>query len=196
MATRYNDPDDSTEPFHEMFASSVIRHTEPWWQYYHHFSSYVGRCCSLLSQGKFVGDVAVLLPHSRRLEQDGPGAPTAIGTRRTFIKWGEIAPLIVHNGFDFNFVNDQVLVERSSLENGKLVIEKMEHSVLILPRVTSIDVPTLERVRDFCRGGGMVVAIERVPEYSTGFARYEENDAKVRSIVAEMFGTFPFMNRS
>ncbi len=37
----YNDPDDNTEPFHEMFASSVIRHTEPWWQYYHHFSSYM-----------------------------------------------------------------------------------------------------------------------------------------------------------
>ena len=57
----------------------------------------------------------------------------------------------MHNGFDFNFVNDQVLVERSSLENGKLVIEKMDHSVLILPRMTSIiSLNSMERVRDFC----------------------------------------------
>jgi hypothetical protein len=186
----YNDPDDSTEPFHEMFASSVIRHTEPWWQYYHHFSSYVGRCCSLLSQGKFIGDVAVFSPIRDAWSKTAP-ATNGDWDPQNLIKWGELAPLIVHNGFDFNFVNDQVLVERSSLENGKLVIEKMEHSVLILPRVTSIDVPTLERVRDFCRGGGMVVAIDRVPEYSTGFARYEANDDKVKSIVAEMFGNIP-----
>ena len=89
---------------------------------------------------------------------------------------------------DFNFVNDQVLVERSSLENGKLVIEKMEHSVLILPRVTYLSLPTLERVRDFCRAGGVVIAIERLPEFSTGFIGYEENGTKLQGIIAEMFG--------
>ena len=68
----YNDPDDNTEPFHEMFASSVIRHTEPWWQYYHHFTSYVARCCSLLSQGRFVGDIAVLSPIPDSWSKVGP----------------------------------------------------------------------------------------------------------------------------
>jgi hypothetical protein len=50
---------------------------------------------------------------------------------------------------------------------------------------------SLERVRDFCRAGGVVIAIERLPEYSTGFTGFEENDAKVQSIVAEMFGAIP-----
>ena len=186
----YNDPGEDTEPFHEMFASSVIRHTEPWWQYYHHFSAYVGRCCSLLSQGRFVGDVAVFSPIRDAWSKVAPST-NVDWDPQNLIKFGEIAPLIVHNGFDFNFVNDQVLLQRSSIENGKLVIEKMEHSVLILPRVTNIDLPTLERVRDFCRGGGVVIALDRVPEYSTGFVGYEENDAKVKSIVAEMFGTIP-----
>ncbi len=184
----YNDPGEDTEPFHEMFASSVIRHTEPWWQYYHHFSSYVGRCCTLLSQGRFVADVAVFSPIRDAWSKIAPST-NGDWDPQNLIKFGEIAPLIVRNGFDFNFVNDQVLLERSSLESGKLVIEKIEHSVLILPRVTNIDVPTLERVRDFCRAGGIVVAIERVPEYSTGFVGYDENDTKVKSIVAEMFGS-------
>jgi hypothetical protein len=37
----------------------------------------------------------------------------------------------------------------------------------------------------------VVIAIERLPQFSTGFTGYEENDAKLRSIVAEMFGTIP-----
>lgn len=186
----YNDPDDSTEPFHEMFAVSVIRHTEPWWQYYHHFSSYISRCCSLLSQGRFVGDVAVLSPIPDAWSKSNPSAEMYWAPETT-IKWGDLAPLIVRNGFDFNFVNDQVLVEHSSLSNGKLVIEKMEHSVLILPRMTYLSLVTMERVRDFCRAGGVVIAIERLPEFSTGFTGYEENGAKLKSIVAEMFGTIP-----
>jgi len=186
----YNDPDDSTEPFHEMFAVSVIRHTEPWWQYYNQFSSYIARCCSLLSQGRFVGDVAILSPIPDAWSKSSPSAEM-YWAPETAIKWGDIAPLIVHNGFDFNFVNDQVLVERSSLSNGKLVIEKMEHSVLILPRMTYLSLATLERVRDFCQSGGVVIAIERLPEFSTGFTGYEENDAKVKSIINEMFGTIP-----
>ena len=186
----YNDPDDNTEPFHEMFASSVIRHTEPWWQYYHHFTSYMARCCSLLSQGRFVGDVAVLSPIPDAWSKAGP-SKEFFWSPDTDIKWGELAPLIVRNGYDFNFVNDQVLVERSSFENGKLVIEKMEHSVLILPRVTYLSLPTLERVRDFCRAGGVVIAIERLPEFSTGFIGYEENGTKLQGIIAEMFGNIP-----
>ena len=186
----YNDPDDSTQPFHEMFAISVIRHTEPWWQYYHHFSSYIARCCSLLSQGQFVGDVAVLSPIPDAWSKSGPSTEM-YWQPETSIKWGEIAPLIVRNGFDFNFVNDDVLVRRSSLSNGKLVIEKMEHSVLILPRITYLALRTMERVRDFCRAGGIVIAIENLPEFSTGFADFVENNAKLKAIVAEMFGAIP-----
>ena len=186
----YNDPDDNTEPFHEMFAVSVIRHTEPWWQYYHHFSSYIGRCCSLLSQGRFVGDLAILSPVPDSWSKAGPSAEM-YWSPETAIKWGEVAPLIVRHGFDFNIINDQVLTERSSLANGKLVLEKMEHSVLILPRMTYLSLDSLERVRDFCQAGGVVIAIERLPEFSTGFTGYEANDAKLQSIVAEMFGTTP-----
>jgi len=186
----YNDPNDDTEPFHEMFASSVIRHTEPWWQYYNQFSSYVARCCSLLSQGRFVGDVAILSPIEDSWSKISP-TTNHDWDPQTAIKWGEVAPLTVRSGFDFNFVNDQVLVERSSLENGKLVIEKMEHSVLVLPRMTYVALPTLQRARDFCQAGGTVIAVERLPESATGFIGYEENGGKVRSIIAEMFGTIP-----
>ena len=80
----YNDPTDETEPFHEMFASSVIRHTEPWWQYYHHFTSYA---CALLlcwrSQGRFVEmRIAVLSPHATTLRARWVRRWERIGRRR------------------------------------------------------------------------------------------------------------------
>ena len=186
----YNDPDEKTEPFIEMYASAVIRHTEPWWQYYNYFTSYMARCCALLSQGHFVGDVAILSPtpdawSKASVPQELFWSPEAA------IKWGELPALLVRSGYDFNFVNDQVLVEQSKLEKGRLVIGKMQHSVLILPNVTYISTKTMERVRDFCRAGGVVIATERLPEFSTGFVGFVENDRQLHSLVQEMFGEAP-----
>ncbi|MBZ5562218.1 MAG: hypothetical protein LAP13_07325 [Acidobacteriia bacterium] len=184
----YNDPDEKVEPFIEMYASAVIRHTEPWWQYYHHFTSYVARCCSLLAQGHFVGDLAVLSPiHDAWCKSTVPN--TVFWSPDATIQWGDLAPLIVHSGYDFNFVNDQVLVERSKLANGKLLIGEMAHSVLLLPNITYIPVRTLERVKEFCQSGGVVIAIGRLPEFATGYTSYIEHDRQVQSAVEELFGT-------
>jgi len=186
----YNDPDEKTEPFIEMYASAVIRHTEPWWQYYHHFTSYMARCCALLSQGHFVGDVAILSPTPDAWSK--ASVPQELfWSPETTIKWGDLPPLLVHSGYDFNFVNDQVLVEKSKIEKGKLVIGKMEHSVLILPNVTYISAKTMQRVCDFCRAGGVVIATERLPEFSTGFTGFVESDQQLRGLVQEMFGDVP-----
>jgi hypothetical protein len=186
----YNDPDEKLEPFIEMYASAVIRHTEPWWQYYNHFTSYLARSCSLLAQGHFVGDVAVLSPipdawSKATVPRDIFWSPE--GT----LHWGDLAPLIVRAGYDFNFVNDQVLVERSKLASGKLRIGEMEHSVLVLPNISYIALRTLERVKEFCQSGGVVIATERVPEFATGFAGYVDRDKQVQAIVRELFGEIP-----
>ena len=188
----YNDPDDSTEPFHEMFA--VLGDPA------HRTVVAVLPSLFLLHRPLLLacfrkGGLWATSPSSRRFRMPGarqvPRRTNVLVRPETHIKWGEVAPLIVRHGFDFNMINDQVLVERSSLASGKLVIEKMEHSVLILPRMTYLSLRSLERVRDFCQAGGVVIAIERLPEFSTGFTAYEENDAKLQSIVAEMFGTIP-----
>lgn len=186
----YNDPDERTEPFTEMYASAVIRHTEPWWQYYHAFSAYLARTCSVLSQGYFVGDVAILAPIPDAWCKTRP-PETVFWAPDETIKWGELPQLIVQSGFDFNLVNDQVLVEKSKVAGGKMAIGKMQHSVMILPNVTYIATDTMERVRDFCRDGGSVIATEQLPQYSTGFENFQANDQRVQEIVREAFGEIP-----
>jgi hypothetical protein len=183
----YNDPDEKTEPFIEMYASAVIRHTEPWWQYYNHFTSYMARCCSLLSRGHFAGDVAILSPIPDAWCK--AAAPQKVfWSPEATIHWDDLPSLIVHHGYDFNFVNDDVLTDRSRFEGGKLRIGQMEHSVLILPDVTYIPLKTIERVRAFCQSGGTVIATRRLPWFATGFGKYYEHDAAVQAAVREMFG--------
>ena len=183
----YNDPDEKTEPFIEMFASSVIRHTEPWWQYYHHFTEYLARSCCLLQQGNFVGDVAVLSPIPDAWSRAGV-PETLYWSPEATIRWGELASLIVHSGYDFNLINDKALLEKPKLEGDKLVIGGTEHSALVLPNLTFIPLETLERVRDFCQAGGLVVATERLPEFATGYENFREKDRRVASTVRELFG--------
>ncbi len=183
----YNDPDERTEPFTEMYASAAVRHTEPWWQYYHKFSAYLARTCSLLSQGYFVGDVAVLSPIPETWCKIQP--PEAYYWQPDeSIDWGQLPELIVHSGFDFNLVNDHILVKESQITGGKLQIGKMQHSVLILPNMTYIPAASMERVLEFCRSGGLVIATEHLPQYSTGFQNFDTNNQRVRDMVRQIFG--------
>jgi hypothetical protein len=65
----------------------------------------------------------------------------------------------------------------------------MEYRVLLLPNISAMPLKSLEIIRDFVSDGGVVVALERVPEASVGFDDYERRDREVRAIVEEMFDT-------
>ncbi|MGB9606870.1 MAG: glycosylhydrolase-like jelly roll fold domain-containing protein, partial [Bryobacteraceae bacterium] len=45
----------------------------------------------------------------------------------------------------------------------------------------------MERIEQYARGGGVVIALERIPGASTGLANWAERDARVRSIASRMF---------
>jgi hypothetical protein len=65
----------------------------------------------------------------------------------------------------------------------------MEYRILLLPNIRAIPLESLKIVRDFVSGGGVVIALERVPEFSVGLDDFERKDREVRTIVMEMFDT-------
>ena len=46
----------------------------------------------------------------------------------------------------------------------------------------------MEKIAEFCRRGGIVIATLRLPEYAYGWKNREENTARLKSLVAQMFG--------
>ena len=75
----------------------------------------------------------------------------------------------------------------SFIENGQIKIRNMSYKVLLLPNTKALPVETLEAIRQYVAGGGVVIAFDEVPDKSTGFINYRQNDQRVQEIMKEMF---------
>jgi len=176
-------PERDIAPSRRFHAAILISHPNVWWPYYRLLSDYIARCCYLLRQGRFVADIAVYSPLANQWTHD---VRNARKWTRNF-DWGSLGKLLIANGYDFDLINDDVLQNRASLEDGVIRVRDLEYRVLLLPNIQAMPLESLERVREYARGGGVVIALERVPEFSVGLADYERKDEAVRAIVSEMF---------
>lgn len=176
-------PERDIAPSRRFESEVLISHTNVWWKYHRLLSDYVARCCYLLRQGRPMADVAVYLPLANQwtLDVRNPRRWT-----RNF-DWGSLGKLLMANGYDFDLVNDDVLLKHARMEDGVIRVRDLEYRILLLPNIRSMPLETLERVRDWVHGGGAAVALERVPESSVGLRDYERKDAAVRAIAQEMF---------
>jgi len=103
------------------------------------------------------------------------------------VPFGPLPKILVANGYDFDCVNDDLLLNHARIENGKLVIHGYDYSVLVLPRAICLAPETLERISSFVEQGGTVLALARLPEYSPGMAGREKRDAALRARRAQLF---------
>ncbi|MCC6698234.1 MAG: hypothetical protein IT365_21605 [Candidatus Hydrogenedentes bacterium] len=161
----------------------VLNHTNVWWQHYRLLADYLARCCYLLRLGHPQKDIAIYSPLANQWTLDVKNARK--WTREFY--WGDLGKLIAANGYDFDLINDDVLQHHADLGSGRIRAGGMSYRVLILPNIQAIPLATLQKVQQFVQDGGVVIALERVPDSATGLTDCATNDAQVRTIVSEMF---------
>jgi hypothetical protein len=176
-------PETEFAPARRFGAEMVISPVNPWWPYYRRLSDYVARASWMLRQGAPVLDVAVYSPLANQWTKD------VLNARRWTrdFDWGELGALLLGNGYDFNLINDDVLQRSAVFDGQSLRVRDLDFGVLILPNIEAMPLASLRRVRDYARGGGVVIALEQTPRASTGLARWREQDEEVRALAAEMF---------
>lgn len=170
-------------PTRGFFAAIRISPENIWWPHYRPLADYTARCCRLLREGRFTAEVAVYSPLANQW------ALSALNARKWTreFDFGALGELLMANGHAFDLVNDDVLQHRASLEGDRLRLGEMRYRALILPDITAIPLETLRTVEAFARGGGRVLALERVPDAATGLRDQTANSAEVRRICAELF---------
>jgi alpha-L-rhamnosidase len=178
-------PERDIAPSRRFWAEMLVSHPNIWWTRYRLLSDYIARSSYLLRQGRFVADIAVYSPLANQWTFD---VRNARKWTRGF-DWGRLGSALLANGYDFDIINDDALQNHARLEDGAIRVRDLEYRVLLLPNIAAMPLESLERIRDFARGGGTVIALERVPECSTGLADCEQKDKAVRDIVDEMFDT-------
>lgn len=170
-------------PTRRFGAEMLISHVNVWWPYYRRLSDYVARGCVMMRYGRPVADIAVYSPLANQWTKD------VLNARRWTrdFDWGDLGKLLLANGWDFDLINDDVLQRHARFEGQAIRVRDLEYRALILPNIEALPPESMERIEQYARGGGVVIALERIPEASTGFLNYAERDARVRSIAAKLF---------
>jgi hypothetical protein len=138
------------------------------------FIKYLKRCNMMLQQGQYVADVAYFI---------GEDAPKMTGITDPKL------PL----GYSFDYINSEVIKERVSVNNGKLVLPNgIRYSVLVLPKLETMRPELLEKIRDLVDKGAVILGPR--PLRSPSLQDYPSSDQKVQKMAAELWGNVDGIN--
>ena len=142
--------------------------TVTWWSEGKAWVGYATRCQSLLQEGRFAADVLLFA---------GEGAPGG----------SPHEPALKAQGYDYDACNADVLLHRTSVKDGRLVLEDgMSYRLLVLPNSRFLTPATLAKLRELVSAGAIVAGPK--PLRSPSLADLPEGDARVREIAGELWG--------
>ena len=192
------------------YASIMLNDNNPWWPYFHLLADYVRRTSYALSLGTPRVDVAVYLPEDDvmakqpigegeglnlymstkfRLSGDKPvqefGLPSAYQAESAVLK------TIMTAGYSFDGFDRSILQPGLKTSAGRLEAGDVSYRIVILPGLRGISLPILERLADFCRSGGVLIATRRLPDAAYGLKDRDANNSRVQRLIAELFGGGP-----
>ncbi len=176
-------PEKEVSPSRSLPFAAYIQPQNVWWKYYPKLAEYIARCSYLLRQGDFAPDIALYSPLANQW------AKNVLNMRKWTreFDWGELGNLLISNGYNYDLINDDALQNLSEIEDGKIKIRNLEYKMLILPNVETIPLKTMQFIEKYVDNGGIVIALERLPEKSTGFQNYQQGDEKVKELADNLF---------
>jgi hypothetical protein len=123
------------------FAGTHYSRNVTWWEQTPAFNNYMARCSYMLQQGLFVADALYYrgdgIGHNEQMKS-GPALP---------------AP-----GYDHDNCNMDVLLNRVSTKNGRIVLpDGMSYKILVIDGQGKIALPALEKLTVLVKAGAIVV---------------------------------------
>lgn len=157
------------KPNYVYFAGTHYSRNVTWWDETPAFNAYLGRCSYMLQQGLFVADA---------LYYTGDGIGHGEQMKST--------PALPAQGYDHDNCNLDVLLNRVSVKNGRLVLpDGMSYKMLVLPNQPKISYAALQKLAELVNGGAIVVGPQ--PEALAGLILNADENAKARKLIAALW---------
>ena len=167
-------PASAGEPGWRFYAAAVFNNHNPWWLVMPDITLYLQRASFLLRQGRPANDVALYLPTDDAWAGFTPGR-VSVNQAMDDLIGPQVIPQILDAGYNFDFIDD------GAIANGGV-----PHRILVLPGVQRIPLATLQKLQEYVRNGGTVIATRRAPSRAPGLI--EQTDAaKIREIAQNLF---------
>ena len=151
--------------------ANIISENLIWWPKAAGFMHYLGRSSFMLQQGHFVGDA---------LYYHGEEAPY-------FEKPKHFKPEL-GLGYDYDVTNADILLNRLSVEDGKLMLPHGQHyEVLVLPDKNFMTMPVLQKIEQLLNDGAVIIGPK--PLKSNGLSgNMNKRNQAVENLAGEIWG--------
>ena len=145
------------------------------------FMDYLSRTSYMLQKGKFVADIVYLL---------NEGAPS------TMPIWGDGLNPKPPAGFDYDYINTDVLLDRLSVDkNGNLILpDGMRYRILVLPEIQNMTLPVIKKIEFLVKKGAAVIGPK--PIKSPSLSGFPKVDLKVKEIADNVWGDLDGKSRN
>lgn len=131
------------------------------------FVDYVRRCNFLLQQGQPVNDVAYFI---------GEDAPKMTGVRDPEIP----------AGYQYDYINAEVIENRLSVKNGKLVLPNgISYRLLVLPQLETMRPAVLRKIKRLVQDGAVILG--PAPKRSPSMENYPAADTEINKLAVEIW---------
>ena len=166
-----------TKPGNTMVGTHINRNIT-WAELAKPFMTYMARVQFMLQQGSPVADLAYLLPE---------GAPS------TMPFWGPGLRPALPAGYDYDFINTDVLLHRTSVVDGRVHVEGsaempdgMTYRVLVLPPTAQMTPEVLAKLHELVAAGATIVGPR--PLSSPSLKDYPNADTEVHRMAMDLWG--------
>ncbi len=150
-------PPGTLAPGYAFYAAGVFDNHNPWWNVMPQVNQYLTRMSYLMRQGQPANDVAVFLPNDDVASALKPGKVSLSQEMDKHVK-----PALIEQVLDAGYNLDYVDAE-SVMALG------VTHPVLVLPHVSRLAPEVVNKLAEYARAGGKVIAIGSKPSLAPGF---------------------------
>ena len=169
-----------TKPGNTMVGTHINRNIT-WAEQAGPVMTYFARQLFMLQQGRFVADLAYLL------NEGAPSTPPI---------WGAGTVPTPPGGYDFDFINADVLLNLASVDKaGAIVLPSgMRYRVLMLPESRRMRPELLRKILALVEAGATIAGPR--PDASPSLAGYPQTDLEVRELAAAIWGDLDGISRT
>jgi len=173
-------PEPGWDPFSSSYIpvqtfSSHINFHNPFWEYLRPLNDYMARLQYLSQTSHFVAPVALYSHYS-----NFPNGTTDDDYPLEFS--------LMANGYNFDFINEDILVNSARIVHHELRTPGSTYKVLVLRNESRISLELARKLHQFSQEGLPVIFVEAAPAEEIGFLNYAEKGREIRQLVAEMLG--------
>ena len=162
----------------------ILHWSQPWWKYNRLIEDYFSRLSYALSQGIRIVDILVIHPISSAWASYSPLNERKV--RELDERFHKLLRMLLELHLDFELGDEIIMSQHASVEGNRIRIGRAKYGTIVVPPSITLMKSTVELLKKFTDGGGVLIFITPTPTMIDGTESREIKELVERSVVLNL----------